>query len=71
MPVRVRFGVSQFGRDPVLQPLRDEMFQTLRFFVNLVPRIIENVVEESFQETVVADHLSPFIKQITAEKKAA
>lgn len=56
MSVRVGFGIAQFGCDAVLKLFRDEMLQSLRLFVNLVPGVIQNIVQEAFEQAMVANH---------------
>ena len=57
MAVRIGFGIAQFGRDTILQLFGNEMLQTLGFFVNLFPRVIENIVKEPFQKAMVPHDL--------------
>ena len=52
--MRIGFRVAQFRGDAIFQPLRDEVFQTFRLVVNFVPGIIENIVQEALQQTVMA-----------------
>src|SRR5271168_454614 len=56
MSVRVCFGIAEFGGNPILEFFGDEMLQTLGLFMDFVPRIIENVVQEAFEQPVVANH---------------
>ena len=46
--------IPQFGCDAIFQPLRDEMFQPFRLLVNLVPRVVEEIMEEALQQTMMA-----------------
>jgi len=57
MSVRVCFGIAQLGGNAVLKPFGDEMLQALRFFMNLVPGIVEHVVQEAFEQPMVPNHL--------------
>ena len=57
VPVRIGFRVAQFRGDPVFQSLRDEVLQPFRLIVNLVPRVVEDIMEEALQQTVVAKNL--------------
>src|ERR1039458_4002925 len=57
MPVRIGLGIPQFRRDAIFQPLRDEMLQPLRLVVNLVPRVVEEIMEEALQQTMVPKNL--------------
>lgn len=56
MSVRICFGITQLGGNPILQFFGDEMLQTLGLFMDFVPLIIENVVQEAFEQAVVANH---------------
>ena len=49
MPVWIRIGVLQLRGDPVFEPLRDEVLQPFRLVVNLVPGVVEEIVEEALQ----------------------
>lgn len=55
MSVGVEFRVSENCSDTVFKLLGNEMFKPLSLFVNLVPRILEDLVQEQFQETMVSD----------------
>ena len=55
--MRIGFRVAEFGRDTILQLFRNEMLQTLRFFVDLFPRVIEHVVKEPLDQTMVPHDL--------------
>jgi hypothetical protein len=57
VPVGIRLRVAQLSGDPVFQSLRDEMLQPIRLVVNLVPGVIEEIVQETFQQAVVTKHL--------------
>src|SRR5205807_2433634 len=49
--------VAQYGCHAVLESLRNEMFQTLRLIVHLVPGIFKNVVQKKFQQPVMPHNL--------------
>lgn len=53
MPVRVDIGIAQLGGYPVLQSLGNKVLQPFGFFVHLIPRIIQEVVEESFEQPMM------------------
>jgi len=55
--MRIGFRVSQFRGDPIFKALRDEVLQPFCLVVNLVPRVVEELVEETLQQTVVANDL--------------
>ena len=57
LPVRIRFRVPQFRGDPIFEPLRDEVLEAFRLFVNLVPRIVEEIMEEPLDQAVMAKNL--------------
>ena len=49
--------VPQFRGDAILKPLRNEMFQPFRLIVNLIPRVVDEIMEETLQQTVRAKNL--------------
>ncbi len=53
----ISFGISQFRRDAIFKPFRDEVFQPFCLIVNLVPRVVEEIMEEALQQTVVTKNL--------------
>ncbi|SRR5579864_8639780 len=55
--MRVCFWIAQFRRDAIFQPLRDVVFQPFRLIVNLVPRVVEEIMEETLQQAVVTENL--------------
>src|SRR6266700_3071166 len=55
--MRIGFRVSQFRSDPVFELLRDEMLQPFGLIVNFVPRVVEEIMEETLEQTVVAKNL--------------
>ena len=57
MSVRIGFWVAEFGRDTILQLFRNEMLKALGFFVDLFPRVIEHIVKEPLDQTMVPDDL--------------
>ncbi len=57
MPVRIGLRIAQFRGDAIFQTLRNEMFQPFRFLVDLVPRIVQEIVEEALQQTMMAKNL--------------
>ena len=57
MAVRIRFRVSQFRSDPIFEPLRYEVLKPFRLIVNLVPRVVEEIMQETLQQAVMAKNL--------------
>jgi hypothetical protein len=57
MAVRIDLRIAQNGRDAILETLRDEVLQALRFVVNLVPGVLQDIMQEKFQETVMTHQL--------------
>ena len=57
MTVRIEPWVAQLCGDTLLEPLRDEMFEALRFLVNLFERVIQHFVEEGFDKAMMTKHL--------------
>lgn len=53
----IGFRVPQFRGDPIFESFRDEMFKPFRLIVNLVPRVVEEIMEEALQQTVVTKDL--------------
>ena len=49
MPVRIDLRIAENRRDPIFKPLRDEVFQPFRLIVNFIPRVVEEIVEETLQ----------------------
>ena len=54
MPVWIGVGIAQFGGDPVFEPLGYEVLQTLGLLMHLIPRIPEKLMQEPFEEAMVA-----------------
>jgi len=53
VPMRVDFGIAENGGYSIFKTLGDEVFQSLGLLVYFVPRILQNVMQEEFQETVM------------------
>ena len=53
----ISLRIPQFRRDAIFKPLRNEMFQPFRLIVNLVPGVVEEIMEETLQQTMVAKNL--------------
>ena len=51
--MRIDLRIAEFRCDSVFELLRYEMLQALRFFVNFVPSVVQEVVQKPFQETVM------------------
>ena len=49
----VDVGITQLGGYAVFQPLGNEVLEPLGFLVNFIPRIVQEIVKESFQEPMV------------------
>ena len=56
MAMRVCLRIAQFRRDTLLQTLGYEMLQPFRLVVDLIPGIIQKVMQETLQQTVVAQN---------------
>lgn len=56
MAVRIRIGVAQFGGDSIFELFGDEMLEALGFFVDLIPGIVQNVMQEAFEKAVVTNY---------------
>jgi hypothetical protein len=57
MPMRIEFRIPEYGRDPLLKLLRNEVLQPLCFFMNFIPGILEDIMKEQFDEPVMPDKL--------------
>ncbi len=55
--MRVKPWVAQLYGDAFLKPFRDEMFEPLRFLMNLFDRVVEHFMEKSLDEAMVAQDL--------------
>ena len=55
--VGVEFGMAEFGGDALFEALGDEMLEALGFRVDFFDGVIEQFVEEGFDEAVVAEDL--------------
>ena len=56
VPVRIRLRVPQFRCDPIFQPLGNEMLQPFRLVVNLVPGVVQEVVEKPLQQAMMTNN---------------
>jgi hypothetical protein len=55
--MRIELGVAELGGDALFEALRDEMFEAFGLLMHLVPGIVEDLMEESFDEAMVANDL--------------
>lgn len=46
MAMGIEFRIAQDRSNSIFEPLGDEVLQTLGFFVNFIPGILQNVVQE-------------------------
>jgi len=46
MPMRIEFRIPEYGRDPLLKLLRNEVLQPLCLFMNFIPGILEDIMKE-------------------------
>ena len=53
MPMRINGRVPELGGDALLKPFRDEVFQSLRLFMNLFQRIIEHFIEKGLDQPMM------------------
>ena len=56
MAVRIRLGIAQLGRHAIFEFLRNEVLQALGFFVNFVPGVVQDIVQEAFEQAVMAEN---------------
>jgi hypothetical protein len=57
MPVRVDFGIAENGGDAIFKTLGNEVLQPLRFLVDFIPGVPQNIVKEQFEQAVMAYEL--------------
>ena len=55
--MRVKLRVTHLGRDPLLELLRDEVFQALRLLMYFVPGVPKNIMEKRFHQAVMTHNL--------------
>jgi len=55
MPVRVDFGIAENCSNAVFKTLGDKVLQPLRFLMHFVPGILQNVMQEEFEQAMMAD----------------
>ena len=65
MPVRVEFGIAQYRRYTIFKALRNEVFKTFGLVMNFIPRILQHVMQEQFEQTMMPDQFprSPFARR--------
>ncbi len=69
MPVGIELWVAELCSDALLEPLRDEMFESLRFLVNLFEGVVEKFVKECFDQSMMAHHLKrPPLSPLSTEE---
>ena len=54
MAIGIDLRISQDRGYPVLESLGDEMLRALRFFMDLIPGILQYVVQKKLQQPMVA-----------------
>ena len=57
VPVRVELGITQHMCDAVLECFRDRVLEFLGLHVDLVPAVVQDPVQEQFDEPVVPNDL--------------
>jgi hypothetical protein len=57
MAMRVELWVTQLCSNALFEPLRDEMFQALSFLVDPFERVLQDFVEECFDQAMMTQHL--------------
>ena len=57
MPVGIEFRMSKLCGDAFLEPLGDEMFKPLSFFMNFLHGVIQDFVEKGLDQPVMAKYL--------------
>ena len=49
----IHLRIAKLRCDSVFQLFRNEMLQPLRLFVNFIPAVIEYIVQETFQQSMM------------------
>ena len=57
MAMWIEFRVTQDRRHAIFETLGNEVLQTLGFLVNLIPGILQHIVEEQFEEAMMPHQL--------------
>ena len=57
MAVGIKLWVTEFCGNAFFKPLRDEMFQALSLVVDFLERILQDFVEECFEQAMMAQDL--------------
>lgn len=68
--VGVELGVAELGGDALFEALGDEVLEALGLLVDLVPGVVEDLVEEGFEEAMVADDLEGALAACAGELDA-
>ena len=55
--MRIDFGIAQDRGHAIFKALGDEVLQPFRLLVHFVPGVLQNVVQEQLQQTMVPDQL--------------
>lgn len=63
--------VAENGRHAVFESLRDEVFETFRFFVHFIPGVFEDVVKKKLEKAMVADEFPRAASACGSEASAA
>ena len=64
-------GVSELGRDQLLEILGEHVLEDLRLGVNAIPGHAQRVGEEALEQAVMADHLEREAPPVGGEAHAA
>jgi len=56
MPMRINRRISEFGGDPCLKTLGDEVFQALGLLMHFFERVVEHLIKKCLDQSVVAHH---------------
>ena len=47
--MRIDLRIAQDRRHPILEPLGNEVFQTLSLFMHLIPRVFQDIMQEQLE----------------------
>jgi hypothetical protein len=68
MAVGIYLRIAQLGGNPIFQLLGNEVLQSLRFFVNFIPRIVKDIVQKTLQQPVMPKDFQRPFPAVTVQK---
>lgn len=55
--MRIGLGIAELGGDSIFQALRNEMLQAFGLLMHFVPRVIEHIMQKSFEQAMMPKNL--------------